>query len=419
MLKINLKFFLIGFLCLQTTLFFSQSTFNLQEYLKNTLPKHSLILNNPKTHKLQIVYTQITRNENNQPEFNTFLYTPFKGYVYPASTVKLPVTIGALIKLNQLKEKGLTLQSPMLTDSVFSCHRKITKDTSSASRFPSLENYLKKMWLVSDNLSCARVYEFVGCDYLHQQLSNLGFKDVRINNKLDISCEIDTAKISPPIYFLNGLSDTVYKQSLIPVTYNKPHPLAKSEAGIYHRDTKGKKQAGPKDFSLHNYFQIEDLHEMMKRLVFNPYLKPEEQLPIDNADRLFVLKYSGMMPRESVSPQYNKKDYYDSYKKYFMYGSAVATIKGDSIRVFNIVGRAYGFLIDCAYIVDYKNGIEFLVTAAVFVNQRNDIGGGRYEYELKGLPFLRDLSLSLYDLERQRKKKHIPDLKEFNLFDGH
>jgi len=413
------KLFFLSFISFHCAFIYSQSPFNFQEYLQATLSQHASILNNPKTHKLQIVYTQINRDENNQPTFKTYNYIPFKAYVYPASTVKLPVTLGALIKLNELKDTKLSLQSAMFTDSIFPCHRKVTKDTSSVSKLPSLEYYLKKMWLVSDNLSCARVYEFVGCDYLHKQLSNYGFKNTRIHNKLDISCETDTAKISPPLVFLAANGDTIYKQASLPAIYREPHPIAKSEAGTSHRNTKGKKQAGPKDFSLHNYFYIEDLHEMMKRLVFNPYLKPEEQFPISNSDRLFVLKQAGMMPRESASPLYDKKQYYDSYKKYFIYGSSVATIKGDSMRVFNIVGRAYGFLIDCAYIVDYKNKIEFLLTAAVFVNQRNDIGGGRYEYELKGLPFLRDLSLSLYDLERQRKKKVIPDLKEFNLFDGH
>jgi hypothetical protein len=152
-------------------------------------------------------------------------------------------------------------------------------------------------------------------------------------------------------------------------------------------------------------------------LVFNPYLKPEEQLPINDNHRLFVLKESGKMPKESEYPKYDKKEYYDSYKKYFMYGSAVATIDSGSIRVFNIVGRAYGFLIDCAYIVDFKNHLEFMLTASVFVNERRDIGSGKYEYEALGLPFLRDLSIGIYNYEKKRVKTNQPDLKEFNFFD--
>ena len=395
----------------------SQTKFNFDSILKSNLVKYAAILENPNKYKLQIIYTQINRNTDNQPSFKTYKFHPNKTYFYPASTVKLPVTLVALMKLKELKEKGLDLDTPMLTDSAYFCQRKVFKDTTSLTGYPSLSTYIKKMWLVSDNWSCARVYEFIGCDYLHKQLETNGFKNVRINNRLDGACPGDTAKVTPPLYFLNTNKDTVYKQSLQFATYNKTHPIEKSLAGVKHRDANGKKRPGPKDFSKHNYLALADVHEMMRRLVFNPYLKPEEKLPIDNSDRVFVLKQAGMLPKESEFPKYDKKEYYDSYKKYFMYGSAVATIKGDSIRVFNIVGRAYGFLIDCAYIIDLKNNVEFMLSASVFVNERRDIGSGKYEYESLGLPFLKDLSLSVYNYEKKRLKTNQPDLKEFNFFD--
>lgn len=394
----------------------SQSEFSLDSLLKQNLPRYAQILGNPSKYKLQVIYTQINRNETNVPSFKTYKVHPNTKYFYPASTVKLPVTLVGLMKLKELKSKGINLNTPMFTDSAYFCQKKITKDTTSATGYPNLATYIKKMWLVSDNASCARVYEFIGCDYLHKKLETIGFDKVRISNRLDGACPGDTSKITPPVCFLNSTNDTLYKQGLTFSAYNEPHPIEKSLAGIYHRDTNGKKRSGPKNFSKHNYFALADLNEMMKRLVFNPYLKENEQLAIDNQDRLFVLKHAAMLPRESEFTMYHTKDYYDSYKKYFVYGSAAATIKDDSIRVFNIVGRAYGFLIDCAYIVDLKNDIEYLLTAAVFVNQRNDIGSGRYEYECLGLPFLRDLSLCVYKYERKREKKRRPDLKEFNYF---
>lgn len=395
----------------------SQTKLNFDSLIKNALPQYASILNNPKKYKVQIIYTQINRDKENNPTFKTFRFHPNNTYFYPASTVKLPVTLVALTKLNSIKEQGVAIENPMLTDSVFFCQKKVFSDTTSPSGYPSLSAYIKKMWLVSDNWSCARVYEFIGCDYLHKQLVDNGFKNVRINNRLDGSCPGDTAKITPPVCFLNSNKDTIYKQGLMFANYNKPHPIEKSLAGKTHRDANGKKRQGPKDFSKHNYFALNDLHEMMRKLVFNPYLKPEEQWPMDNNDRLFVLKQTGMYPKESTYPKYDKKEYYDSYKKYFMYGSAVATITSDSVRVLNIVGRAYGFLIDCAYIVDFKNHLEFMLTASVFVNERRDIGSGKYEYEALGLPFLRDMSLTIYNYEKKRVKTNQPDLKEFNFFD--
>lgn len=395
---------------------FSQKKFKADSLLKVSLPQYAEILNNPVKYKIQFIYTQINRDEKNIPSFKTYKAFSNSRYFYPASTVKLPVTVATLIKIEELKSKGINLNSPMLTDSAWYCQKKVFKDTTSSNGYPTAANYLKKMWLVSDNYSCSRLYEFVGCDYLHKKMEENGFSQIRIPNRLDAQCPGDTAKVTPPVYFLNASGDTVYKQALTFSNYNKQHPIEKSLVGKYHRDAYGKKRTGPKDFSKHNYLALADLHEMMRRMVFNPYLKEEDKLPINEEDRLFVIKQAGMMPKESEFPKYNKKDYYDSYKKYFMYGSAVATITGDSIRIFNIVGRAYGFLIDCAYIVDFKNKTEFLLTASIYVNKRNDIGGGRYEYELLGLPFLRDASMVFYNYERRRVKVHPPDLKEFNIF---
>jgi hypothetical protein len=50
------------------------------------------------------------------------------------------------------------------------------------------------------------------------------------------------------------------------------------------------------------------------------------------------------------------------------------------------------------------------------VSERNIVGSGRYEYDQVGLPLFKDMSLLLYQEERKRKKKHEPDLSEFDFF---
>lgn len=394
----------------------SQTSPFLDSLLKTNLTTYSTVLSQPNKYKLQVVYTQINRDANNKPSFKEFKFHKCKAYFYPASVVKLPVSLIALLKLQELKEKGIGLETTMITDSAFFCQRKINSDTSTASDFPSIGNYIRKMLLVSDNYACARTYEFVGCDYLHQKLKSLGYENIRITNRLDGGCPGDTAKITPPIYFLSVKGDTMYKQPLTFSEYKKTHPVDNSKVGQQYVDGEGKRRAGPKDFAKHNYLPLSDLHDMMRRIIFNNHLKGDDKLPLSDENWEFMVKQLGMMPKESDYPKYDKKTYYDSFKKYFMYGSSVATIKGDSIRVFNIVGRAYGFLIDCAYIVDFKNKVEFLLSSSIYVNERDVIGSGKYEYDALGLPFMRDLSKTIYNYERNRAKKHTPKLDEFNLF---
>ncbi|MBA2612341.1 MAG: serine hydrolase [Bacteroidetes bacterium] len=412
----KLKTLFVFYITLGSTSYAQTSPF-LDSLLKATLPQFTNVLENPNKYKLQIIYSRINRNEENKPTFRDFKFHVNKNYFYPASTVKLPISTLALIKLEELNVKGLGRETTMITDSAYYCQKKIRVDTTSASRYPTLENYIKKMFLVSDNYSCARVYEFVGHDYAHKKLEELGFKNVRLFNRLDGSCPGDTAKVTPPIYFLNEAKDTIYKQPLTLFKDKLMHPIPNSKVGNSHTGPNGKPVYGPKDFSSHNYLTPNDLHNLMKKIVFNDFFSEKEKLPISSDSRKFMLKQLGMYPKESEHPKYDKKIFYDTYKKYFLYASAVATVKQDSIRMFNIVGRAYGFLIDCAYIVDYKNKIEYLLTSSIYVNEKNVVGNGKYEYDLIGLPFLRDLSWSIYNFERTRPKEHLPDLSEFRLFD--
>lgn len=379
------------------------------------MPTFSDVIEQPNKYKLQVFYTQIDRDEENKPSFKTYKFHANKNYFYPASTVKLPIGITAMIKLEELKKPGLNKETAMLTDSAFYCQKRVRYDSSAASGRPSIGHYIKKMYLVSDNAACARTYEFIGCDYLHNKLEKLGYKNVRVPNRLDGQCPGDTSKITPPISFINPAHDTIYSQGLCQSGYYRPHPITKSEVGKGYK-ADGKRIMQPKDFSRHNYYPLVDLHDLMRRLVFNPYLPEKEKLPLSDSSRNFLLKELGMYPRESVHPKYNPKIFYDTYKKYFIYGSAVATVKSDSIRIFNIVGRAYGFLIDCAYIVDFNSRTEFLLTAVIYTNEQGIVGSGRYEYDQIGLPFLKELSNTIYRYERSRKRANLPVLDEFNFF---
>ena len=395
---------------------FAQKTNSADSLIRSVLQKYPKILANQNTYKLQIFYTQINRDEKNRPAFKDYNYVTEKKYFYPASTVKLPIATLALIKLEELNIPDLNRETVMITDSAFFCQKKVCIDSTSQNRLPSIENYIKKMFLVSDNNSCARIYEFIGFDYAHKKLRTLGFKNVRLLNRLDAQCIGDTSKITPPIYFINHKKDTVYKQPLTYFNEKLTRPIANYKVGKVHLGLNGKRIAGPKDFSNHNYLTASDLHQFFKKIVFNNYLIGSDKLPISQDSRLFMMKQLGLYPRESVFPKYDSKVFYDSYKKYFLYGAAASLINQDSIRVFNIVGRAYGFLTDCAYIIDFKNKIEFMLTVNIYVNEKNVIGNGNYQYEKTGLPFLKDLSWCFYNFEYSRKRLFLPDLSEFQLF---
>lgn len=97
-----------------------------------------------------------------------------------------------------------------------------------------------------------------------------------------------------------------------------------------------------------------------------------------------------------------------------MFSNSVDSI-GRNIRIFNKVGQAYGYLTDNAYIVDFKNGVEFLLSAVIYVNDNQIFNDDKYEYDEIGFPFLANLGKVIYEYELKRNKKFSPDLSKFNL----
>jgi hypothetical protein len=83
--------------------------------------------------------------------------------------------------------------------------------------------------------------------------------------------------------------------------------------------------------------------------------------------------------------------------------------------VFNKVGWAYGCLTDVSYVADFMNGVEFMLTATVYVNLDGILNDDKYEYEEMGWPFLYQLGQTIYRHELKRKRAHRPNLDEFRM----
>lgn len=153
----------------------------------------------------------------------------------------------------------------------------------------------------------------------------------------------------------------------------------------------------PFDFSSKNYYPLETLHNTLKRIVFPEAFEEKELFKLSEKSREFILFSMQNLPRNAG---YDPKEYFDGYCKFFMFGDTKEPIP-DYIKIYNKVGEAYGTLTDCAYIVDSKNNIEFLVSATILVNKDKIFNDGIYEYDSIGFPFLAELGRQLY-----QKSKH-------------
>ncbi len=377
------------------------NTINAQEFsfpeLLSKSPLLKSVAANANKYRIQIIYTQINRDNEGKPNFKNYTYlVDSTNYFYCASLVKLPTAILALEKLNEL---GLDKNLIMFTDSANACQHTVKKDTTSLNSYPSIAQYIKRMFLVSDNFAYGRVYEFLGVDYLHTRLSNLGYKNARIVNRFDGGCIGTEHSTTNPISFYSDDLKLQYfqKQQLSSVLY--PHPLGKVTVGKAYINSKNKKINTPKDFSGMNYLSLQNIHSMLQRLLFNDHYLTENQYHITKSDQQFLIDYLTRYPRESQHPTYNTKEYFDSYKKYFIYGDSKKPITDTTLKITNIVGQSYGFMVDCAYIQNKTKNIEFMLSAVIYTNANEIINDGKYEYNTIALPYLAELGRQIYNYE--------------------
>ena len=93
-----------------------------------------------------------------------------------------------------------------------------------------------------------------------------------------------------------------------------------------------------------------------------------------------------------------------------MFGDTKSAIP-DHIRIFNKVGWAYGYLTDAAYIVDFKNKVEFILAATINTNTDGIFNDGNMNTKPSAYPTSSRLGRVIYNHELQRKRNHTPDLK--------
>lgn len=383
-------------------------------------PILKLVNDAKKKFRLQIIYTQITRDNNNVPSFKTYNYqVDSSNYFYCASLVKLPVSILALEKLNDLYlnktfvpfentfeklSNSLSVRNLiMFTDSANACQHRVKKDTTSENGLPSIAQYIKRMALVSDNIAYGRVYEFLGVDYIHNRLSELGYKNARIINRFDGGCKGAEHLNTNPVSFYDAKGKLLYKQSQQISKRQYTSPIGVIKVGKAYLDSKNKKINEPKNFTNMNYLSLQNIHGMLQRLIFNDYYPKKNQYNLTQEDQAFLIKYLTMYPRESSHPTYPIKYYYDSYKKYLLFGDSKKTISDTAIKITNIVGQSYGFMVDCAYITNKTKHIEFILSAVIYTNENDIINDGKYEYNTIALPFLAELGRQIYYYELRNR----------------
>ena len=381
----------------------------LVDLLKQYPDQFQSVLSNP-GNKVQIIYSQIDRRKNGKPEFTDHYFNiNDSSYFYPASTVKLPIAILALQKLNELKITGLDKNTTMISEADYSGQTEVYNDPSSPDGRPTIEHYIKKILLVSDNDAFNRLYEFLGQEYINNTLHKMGYKEVQIVHRLDISLSEDENRHTNPVRFFDTSGKLIYEKPLEASKLDYAERNTKMGSGYYRGDQLINE---PFDFSKKNRMSLTTLHSIVRSVMFPEVVPKNQRFDLTKDDHEFLRKYMSMTPLESKFPFYDRENYWDGYVKFLMYGAEKIPLK-EGIRIFNKVGDAYGFLIDAAYIADFNNNVEFMLSAVIHCNSDGIFNDDKYDYDEVGFPFMKHLGQVIYDHELKRKKNRVPDLSKF------
>ena len=371
------------------------------------------LLQQPGKWNIQVIYTQIDRKANNEPVFTDHVFGSSPApYFYPASTVKMPVAFLALQRLHELNLPGLDLNSGFMTSTAAPGQTAVYNDPTTPDGRPTIAQYIRKIFLTSDNDAFNRLYEFLGQEYINNTLHRMGYDSAQVLHRLNVFLNEEGNRNTNPVAFYDTSAHLLYRQPGVrsSLVYQQRHTFFGQ--GYY---SGGKLVNEPFDFSHKNRLPLADLHSILKSVLFPEAVPARRRFRLAADDYRFLYRYMSMRPGDSRFPPYDSS-YNGAYSKLLLYGG-----KGDldpGVRIFNKEGDAYGFLTDVAYIIDERNGVEFMVSASISCNSDGIYNDDHYDFETIGLPFLKHLGLVLYEYERSRPRKNVPDLSKFKLNDG-
>src|SRR6187551_1640043 len=225
------------------------------------------VLRQPDTFRVQIIYTQIDRDKKNKPSFKNFYFNVDSLFYFnPASTVKLPLAALSLEKLNALNIAGVNKYTSMQFDSAYPRQVRELYDSSSETNYPSIANFIRKAFLISDNDAYNRMYQFVGQQTINRNLRAKGYKSIRITREFMGFTEEENRHTNP-ISFIDKDGKVIYTQ---PMQYNTDsfdfsHTI---KIGKAHYNNKDSLINEPIDFTKVNNLPLEDFQQILQSILF-------------------------------------------------------------------------------------------------------------------------------------------------------
>ena len=349
------------------TLIFIENSYaqSLRSILKNSESELiNYVYKNKEKFEVQIILTELKKRKNGFTIHKKKFNVDKKNYFYPASSIKLPIALLTIEKINENPNLNINSEFSIEGDSIITTFKKEITD----------------LFIISSNESYNRLFEFLGQDYINKKLKQKGFKDFSISHRLSTK-ESDNLKTKEINFYRNGEINQIQKSiNNKPLTKLNLKNLNKGVGFILDNELQNKSM----DFSRKNYFSIEELNNILIFLFF-PEISKNKKFNLSKSQNLLIQKLMSSTPYDMG---FDKNIYPNNYNKFFIYGDKDGMINDN---IYNKVGNAYGYSIDNAYIYNKNSDRHFVLTACIYTNANNILNDNYYEYDEIGIPFLAEI----------------------------
>ncbi len=344
--------------------------------------------------RLEVLYTQIDGDKVTRHGYRADLE-----YFYPASAVKPALAIAAL---ESLREKNIETKAPFR---VFTLGLTGMEERDGSGNRLNVQREIEKLLVFSDNDSYNRLYSIVGQREANTRMWRMGLDSVRIRTRL-MASQSDDGSRTPRVDWVNDQGQAVVTLDERTSTLNLPPPgVVETDIGVQHIGPSGEVVAKPMAFAERNRISLVDLQDMLA-LIVRPDLATvlgHKDVPqIRDADREMLLTALAAWPSHVAGGNSPDMQPLDELHKPALAG---ALKSGRPLKVYSKAGRAYGFLVENACIVDREAHKGIFLTMNIFVGEGNVVGDDKYPYE-DGMPFLiRTAELVTKHAFGEKKKK--------------
>ena len=358
-----------------------KSSFRKNDFLKEIIKKKE-------DYEIQILLTKIDQY-NSKVDFQEYKYQlDDNKYFYPASTIKLPIVVLTLKKINELRSKGseITLKSKITLNYKDDYSELVIRDS-----ITSFQNLIADVFLVSDNSASNILIDFIGYNYFNHEMENAGFDKTYLNHKFNPDPYVNSTWQISDLY--NNIISSINDNQKIIKADEKTNGLEKGERRYF----KGEILDESLNFSEKNRSSITDMHNLIKYIFYPEIFDSTITFNLNVEDYDFLRYWMSRFTYEDIGEKFiEDENFFETYNKFFIHGDE-QSVSNEQIRVYNKIGQAYGTSIDNGLIKNYQDNVEFILTATIYTNKNKVINDNLYEYDDLAVPFLAKLSRAIYN----------------------